>query len=176
MNRQRFLIILLLVVAATLLPTYFIDRANARLREEMTALVEEMGLARDKAVRVRELEARLAEEERALAGLDQRLISDEPFADMERELRALTGQAGLRMTEMTLGGSEPLKELPSLLQYTATVELSGSVQQYVAFLRLLENHRLLIDIPDLKLSFGQSDGLFRTRLTLHFYGKAPGGS
>lgn len=179
MNRQKLLIGLLIVVALTALPVLVIDRTNAGVKQELAELKPEMDLLREKALKAREIEKQLAAEQQSMAALPDRLIGQEPFADMHREVHAVAAKAGLQVRELSLVGAEPVEALPDLIEYTATVELAGTTAGFIEFTRLLEQHRLLIRIPDLNLKLPDSapaaDGSgFRTRLTLHFYGKAPG--
>lgn len=180
MNRQQMLITLLVVVAVIMLPSYYADRAGARLEKEMATMEMEMDLLRAKALKVREDEERLAAGKRAMIDLEARLLGRDPFADMEREVTAVAARAGLRVRELNLVGAEPVKELPTLVRYTAAVEVSGTTGTLIAFVRLMEQHPMLIEVPDLKLAIPrtapgapQTQGL-ETRLTLYFFGKAAG--
>lgn len=173
MNRQRFLVALLVVVAVTMLPLYFFDRANMAVRKEKEELQQQIALVRDKATAVRNLESQIDEARQAGVALEQRLISANPFADMERELRATAGRADMQVTQLTLGGATEVKEV-GLYKYSATVDLTGTVDGYVEFLRLLEQHPLLVEIPDLKLVFPVgTTTTYHTSLTVHFFGKEP---
>ncbi len=186
MKRQQFLLIVLAFVAVTMLPVYFVDQQRAALEKEQAALQEQIALQREKVDAVRRLEAELAQEEQAMSDLDQRLIdSGDPFAAMEREIASVAARAGLRVIELNLSGAEALEQVPTVQRYSAKVELSGSVGGFIEFIRLLEAHRLLIEIPDLDLGFGtgattvtpvagQAAPPFVTRIELHFFGKVPG--
>lgn len=182
MNRQKFLVGLLIVVAVTMLPYYFADRAGARIEKEMAGIAGQMDLLRLRALKVREAEEQLAQYKAASLALEQRLISTEPFATMERELTAAAAQTGMRVLELSLQGAKPVQTLPSLVAYTADVEVQGSTGNFVRFLKRLEQQPMLITIPDLTLGLPEDvtagaapgTGSIRTRLTLQFYGKGPG--
>lgn len=174
MRRQTFLLGLLLVVILFAVPVYYFDRANASVKREKTALDHQLALLRQRAAAVRQLEAEVDQAREAEAALEPRLIGSDPFAQMEREIRSSAAQAGIQISQLKLTGSTPVEGLP-LVQYTATVELSGTVAGAEAFLRQLEQHPLLIQIPDLQLKFSPPGAIpaFRTTLSLYFYGKAP---
>ncbi|MFZ5825194.1 MAG: hypothetical protein ACOY94_12775 [Bacillota bacterium] len=177
MNRQRILLGLLIVVAVTLLPSYFADRAAIRLKMEMAAVEKEMEVLRAKALKVREEEERLAVGQRAMADLKARFVSQNPFADMERVVAILAARSGMQVVELNLVGAELVKELPTMVRYTAAVELAGTAGGLITFVRLAEEHPLLIEVPDLKLSIPRTDpgvaqinAPIRPRLTLSFFG------
>lgn len=168
MNRQQVLVGLLALVAVTLLPLSYVERVMAGVDKEKKALDQQVALLREKATAVRDLQRQAEEATTAMAGVEQRLLGSNPFADMEREIRAAAARAGVRVSQLALGGATEVKGLP-LRQYSATVEVAGTVAGFEEFLRLLEQHPLLIEIPDLKLQF--TGGPLRTTLSLHFYGK-----
>lgn len=178
MNRQQVLVGLLIVVAVTMLPVYFLERSMATKRKELAALEEQMQLLRDKVAAVKSLEEELAEAAKAEARVAQRLIGSDPFADMHRELNAAATRAGLQINQLSLSGGKPVQGLP-FLEYQATVDVAGSVDSFAQYLRLLEQHRLLIGIPDLQMHLPRLGEGFvapspiRTSLSLQFYGKGP---
>jgi hypothetical protein len=60
--------------------------------------------------------------------------------------------------------------MTGLGQYGAEVEVTGTFPQFVAFLRLLEGHRLLIEIPDLDLLLEPANsGPFTAQFTVNFF-------
>lgn len=182
MNRQRFLIGLLILVIVTMLPVYIADRTTAHWNQQLAELNPTVDLLRQKALKSRELEQRLARELEAGDGLEERLINTDPFAVIHRELTMVGGQTGMRVVEVILTGAQPIEGLPSLVEYTAEVQVEGATVDFIRFLERLERHPLLIGIPDLKLQLPQASpedvasitATLQTRLTLHFYAKAPG--
>lgn len=181
MNRQQILVTVLALVAVTMLPSYFADRAGARLEKEMVTMEREMEVLRARALKAREEEERLAVRQRAMTHLEARLLTRDPFAGMEREVTGVAARAGLQVLELNLLGAEPVQELPTLVRYTAAVEVAGTTGSLIEFVRLLEQHPLLIEVPDLKLVLprtapgaSQTLGSIRTRLTLYFFGEAAG--
>lgn len=175
MSRQNLLIALLIVVAVAAAPFYYFDRQAAKLKKEKAAIDQEMGLLKEKAAATKDLEARLAGLKSSSAAMDTRLLGSDPFAEMQRELTAAAGRAGVTVVGLKLTGAEPVKGLP-LDRYTATVELSGSLDGLIAFVEILERDPLLIEIPDLYLRLPKpgaagSAAEFRPTLDLHFFGR-----
>lgn len=154
MKRQRFLVMLLVVVAVTMLPFYFLDQAGANLRKEQKSSGPELELLRTKLKAVRSLESQVAEMRKS-SGQDGRLLGGDPFAEIERELAAAAAKSGMKVAELTLAKGKPVAGLP-LLEYTATVKLTGTPVGYVTFLQFLEQHRLIISIPDVSVTLSST--------------------
>jgi len=152
-KRQQFLLILLAVVAVTMLPVYLIDQTMGKLEQELADLQSQIALYREKANAVRELDLQVAQEEAELSTFDQRLIdAKDPFAAMHRAVSTAATKAGVQVDELRLVVEGEVTELPGLLRYKATVDLSGTISGFLEFLRLLEEDPLLIAIPDLQIA------------------------
>lgn len=151
MSRRRMLIWLLVAVALFGLPVYFMDAAlaagRARLEEEQALLAP----LRRQAKAARELEAQLAEHGRKVAAAQERLIVAQPFATIQAELAAAAKQSGVSLGSLVLEGPAAVPDWPEVSRYQATLTVAGDRNQYLAFMRLLENHRLLIELPEVSL-------------------------
>lgn len=170
MKRERTLLGLLLVLVIAVGPSYLFDQLNRPLTERLTEVEQSAALERERAQAVRQAEDRLRELEVTAVPAAHQLLGDNPFADMEQALRMAAEDAGVRLERITLAAATAVEGVPGLLQYGADVDLAGSYDQYLAFLRALEENRLLIEVPDLVLALpSDGQGPLRTSLTLHFY-------
>lgn len=184
MKRERLLIYLLIVVAVIALPVSFADRAKLKLQKEIAAVEEAAAPNREQVAAVHRLREQLA----AAGGQDElsgRLLGADPFAEMHQDLTVAAARAGVQLAEIALTGAVPSARAPGLQEYGANLEVLGTPAQFLQFVRLLEQHRLLIEIPDLQISIarptptgtgaasapGGTAGASaeRTRLSLHFF-------
>ncbi|MDF2629363.1 MAG: hypothetical protein K0R39_3194 [Symbiobacteriaceae bacterium] len=151
MSRQKLLISVLVAVVLLGLPIYFMDArlavARARLETEQVALAP----LRRQAAEVRALEAQVADRTGSVTAAQQRLIGAQPFATIQGELTAAAGQSGVSLGSVVLEGPGEVPELPGLVRYQATVTVKGDRNQFIRFLRLLEEHRLLVEVPEVSL-------------------------
>lgn len=151
MSRQKLLIWLLVVVALFGLPVYYMDAAlaadRARLEEEQASLAA----LRGQVASVRALEAEMAERREKVDALTERMIPAQPFATIQAVLTAAASQSGVRLGSLVLEGPAAVTDLPGVARYQATVMVAGDRTQYLAFLRRLEEHRLLIEVPEVSL-------------------------
>lgn len=151
MNRQSVLIAILVALAMFALPVHYMDAAvegsRTRLEEEQSKLAP----LRRQAAALREREEQAAARAAVLAQVRTRLIEAQPFATIEGALAAAAKQSGVSVGSLILEGPAPVADLPDVIRYQATLQVTGNRTQYLEFLRLLENHRLLIELPDANL-------------------------
>lgn len=172
MKRERLLIYLLILVAVTLLPVSLADQATGKLKKEIAAVTDEAALGREQVAIVHRLREQLA----ATAGIDAlrgRLLGSDPFAEMQQSLTAAAASAGVQLAQITLTGGIPSERAPGLTEFGANIEVLGTPAQFLQFVRRLEQHRLLIEIPDLQVGIAKpaagATGPERVRLALHFF-------
>lgn len=169
-RREQTLLWLLLILVIAAGPTYLFDQLNRPRAVALAEATEQAALERERAQAVREAEKRLEQAEAAAAVPPGRLVGEIPFADMEQALREAAADSGISMGRLTLLSAQAVEAVPGLLQYGAEVQLTGSYDEFIAFLRALEGHPLLVEIPDLNLQLpSDGRGELNTRLTLHFY-------
>jgi Tfp pilus assembly protein PilO len=150
-TRQRLLICVLAVVVLFGLPVYFMDGALAAGRARLEAEQAALAPLRQQAAAVRALEADLAERSKRSAAVQNRLIAAQPFATIQAELTAAAKQSGVTLGSVVLEGPAVVPDWPGVSRYQATLTVKGDRNQYLAFLRLLEDHRLLIELPEVNL-------------------------
>jgi len=169
-KRERELVWLLLVVLLVTVPYYVFDQLARPRALALQAVTERVAAARRQVRAVRRAQERLREAEAAATVPPARLLGDLPFADVERELGLVASASGAAIERLSLYAGEPLEHVPWLQPYRADVVVGGSYAQFVAFLRSLEEHALLVEVPDLILQL-PSDGKdeLTTSLELHFY-------
>jgi hypothetical protein len=173
------LVWVLVAVAAFGAPVYYMDAAlaasRAALAEEQAALAP----LRRQAAGVRELEAQVAMRAGIVAAASDRLIAAQPFATIQAALMAAAKQSGVQLGALVLEGPAAVPDLPGLARYQATGIVSGDRNQFLAFLRLLEHHPLLIEVPEVSLRM-QSPTVrgvvprVEQVLELGFYASSPG--
>lgn len=151
MTRQSILIWVLVVVAMFGLPMHYMDAAIEESRTQLDAGQSQLTPLRREASEVRERDEKLTARIQAVQAVKGRLIASQPFATIQAELTAAAARSGVTLGGMTLEGPSAVTDLPMMVRYQATVLVTGNRSQYLEFLRLLENHRLLIELPEATL-------------------------
>lgn len=169
-GHEQHLLWVLLILVLAVAPTCLFGQLNQPRAEALAEAEQQAALERQKAQAVREAEIDLERLASVAAVPADRLVGEKPFADMEQALRQVAGAAGIGIERLTMLSAEAVEAVPGLVQYEAEVRLRGSYDQFLAFLRGLEGHRLLVEIPDVVLDL-PSDGRdeLTPSLTLHFY-------
>lgn len=158
MKRQTLLLIILAALALVGVPVSYMDHlvmeAEVQAREAMTRLAP----LRTQAAAVRQRATEVEAREQSMASMNGRLIGRDPFAAIQSELTAAARASGIALTYVNLEGPIPVPDLPQLVRYQAVVHVLGTPMQYLEFLRLLETHRLLIEIPEVSLRLSAQVG------------------
>jgi cell division protein FtsB len=167
-KRQTLLLAVLAVLALVALPISYLDQTLLRQERELAQLQDKLEPLRKEAATIRTKEEELARRQSAVTAATRRMISERPFATIQGEVVALARQSGVTLTGFSVEGPLAVSELPGVVRYQATVQIAGNRWQFVAFLRLLEQHRLLIEIPevDLKLPLQVAGGGAEVQQTL----------
>ena len=151
MSRQSVLIWILVMVVMFGLPIHYMDAAVEGSRAKLTAAQSKLAPLRQEADALRQREQQLADRMRKLETVASRLIDSQPFATIQRELTAAAAKSGVSLSSLILEGPTPVADLPAMVRYQATLQVTGNRNQYLEFLRLLERHPLLIDLPEVSL-------------------------
>ncbi|HWI65524.1 MAG TPA: hypothetical protein VNT75_27145 [Symbiobacteriaceae bacterium] len=154
MSRQSVLIWILVALVMFGLPVHYMDAAMTEGQGKLEAETAKLEPLRREVAAGREREAQLAERARKLEAVQSRLIQSQPFASIQSELAAAAAKSGVTLGALMLEGPAAVAELPEIVRYQATLQVSGNRAQYLEFLKLLENHRLLIELPEVSLRTG----------------------
>ncbi|WP_374712741.1 hypothetical protein [Symbiobacterium terraclitae] len=176
-SREAHLLWVLLILVLAFGPGYLFDQLNRPRAEALADAEQSAAMERERAQRVREAENRLQQLAAAADVPQTRLVGENPFADIEQAVGEVAEAAGILVERLTLLSGDAVEAVPQLKAYEAEVRLRGTYGQLLAFLRGLEGHPLLIEIPDLVLQL-PPDGRDELSpiLTLHFYGQAGSGT
>lgn len=170
-SRLLWGLILLGAAAATVVT---LQRAETQAQRDVTAARSQVAAGQDTVAALKQTLARKQELEAQRGAVAERLVSDNPFADMEWALERAAAAAGVTFEYMNLSGAAQVEGVPELVRYDAEVAVTGTYPQFIAFLRQLERHKLLLSIPDLDLTLGESpETPFTATLVIGFFGKAP---
>lgn len=151
MTRQSVLIWILVAVAMFGLPIHYMDAAMTENQGKLEAEQAKLEPLRRQVMSVHELEKSLAARSRKISEVNARLIQSQPFATIQGELAAAAAKTGVSLGALMLEGPAAVPELPEIVRYQATLQVTGNRLQYLEFLKLLENHRLLIELPEVSL-------------------------
>ena len=151
MNRQTLLLWLLALLIVFGMPFSFMDRALIAVHKDLAAAEAAQATARSAANTLREQEKQIARRAEAAAAIKPRLIAEQPFATIQAELATAAQRSGMTIAAQVLEGPVSVPDIPGVVQFKATLQVTGEVQQYLEFLRLLEEHQLLIEIPEVDL-------------------------
>jgi len=158
MNRQKLLLLVLALLAILGLPYTYLDRLLLDSRNAVAVAAAEFAPMRAQLSQMREREQKLNQHRKSMDALQSRLITDQPFASIQGEVAALAKQAGVTLGAMSLEGPLKVEEMPGIVRYQATVQVSGTRTQFVDFLALLERSRLLIEIPEIAIKLALPPG------------------
>lgn len=178
MKRQTLLLIVLALVIVVGLPYHYMDGALTVVRTEADEATEQALSLHRQVVQLKRREEALALHAQNLNALRSRLVGSDPFRTIQVELDGAAKASGVTIGSRSMEGAVPVADLPDLQRYAVTIEVSGSRQQFLEFLRMLEQHSLLIELPEVALalpapSAGQTGSPeVQTTLALNFFGSA----
>lgn len=170
MKRQTILLAALGALVLFSVSTVFMDDLLGDRRQALAQAGAELIALRQEAQAVQAREVRLAEEQQSLASLDARLLGAEPLTTIDRTVREKAQRSGVKVSQLLIEGPDPAPDSPGLKQYTVQVKLSGTRPQYLEFLRLLEEHPLLIELPEVSVQ-PQPGAQLDQDLTLTFFAR-----
>ncbi|HYF91777.1 MAG TPA: hypothetical protein VD969_05995 [Symbiobacteriaceae bacterium] len=151
MNRQSVLIWILVVVVMFGLPLHYMDAAIEGNRAKLKEGQAKLAPLRKEVEALRQREQQLTDRKRVLEAISTRLIEGQPFATIQRELTAVAVKSGVSLSSLILEGPESVADLSAVVKYKATLQVTGNRNQYLEFLRQLERHSLLIELPEVSL-------------------------
>ncbi len=174
MSRQTFLLGLLLVVAALGLPVVAMDQTLGKVEQEMEQVQAELAPLQVRLARLREREQVIARYDAVRRAAHQRLLQGDPYIAARAHIAMAAAQAGVTTGTFEVTGPHPVPELEWLARYDVILSVRGTPEQYAAFLQILEEHPLLIRLPDVAVRFPpESPDQVQTTLQLSFFGPAP---
>ena len=178
MTRQHLLLGILAVLVVIALPYTLMAQALEREKQQADQTMAELAPLRNQAMAIKQREEGIADHDKALQALERRLITSDPFATIQSELADAARLSGASLGSLTLEGGQAVAALPGVVRYAASVQVSGSLQQFLRFLRLLEQHKILIELPDISLKRQPAprdtkSAEVQVNMSLGFFGKGP---
>ena len=158
MKRQKLLLWTLVVLLLLGLPMSLMDQAAVKARAELEKAQGALRAARRESDAVRERESGAALRTKAVAATRGRMIQQQPFATFQAQVALAAKRAGVTITSAVLESSQPLPDLPGVVQYRATLQVAGTAQQFVELLRLLEEHPMVLELPEVAVKFPVASG------------------
>lgn len=175
MTRERLLVGLLIVLAVFALPYYYLNRVLVTKAGQVQTLSAQAGPIRAKALKLKTRQTDLDQAKATIKAAAQRFVKADPTLEIRSELDRIAVKSGVVLTAFSLKSGEKIPDLPDLpgtVKYNASIQVSGSRTQFVAFLRGLEQSAYLIEIPTLNVTLQPKPPEVTMPLTLVFFGKS----
>lgn len=154
------------------LPALYLDGLLADRRQALAVAAGELGTLRQQAQAVQEREQQLSERQQRLSGLDARLLGAQPLSQIDRTVREAAQRSGISVGRVSMEGPDSVPERSDLDRYTVHLKVAGFPPQYLAFLQALEEHSLLIELPEVAVKPQPGPGAqIQQEITLGFYAR-----